>query len=91
MGCSWIEKVKQKHQEKNTKYAPLTWEIKQQYRDYTINQYNIIIDVLGEYLSESKQNVRSLLGSSRANKILNNMQRAVLTSTMNIGRTFQFV
>ena len=61
------------------------------YPDYTINQYNSIIDVLGGCSSETKQNVRSLHGTSRANKILYNMQRAVLSSTLNIGRTFKFV
>ena len=59
------------------------------YPDYTINQYNNIIDVLGGCSSETKQNVRSLLGTS--NKILHNMQRAVLSSTLNTGRTFKFV
>ena len=44
MSCPWIENIKQKHQEKTIKYAALRWEIKQQYLDYTINEYNIIID-----------------------------------------------
>jgi len=59
MSCPWVQNVKQKHWEKPTKYAPLRWEISQQYPDYTISQYNIIIDVLKGY--SSKQNIRSLL------------------------------
>ena len=29
------------------KYGPLTWKLKQHYQGYTVEQYNIIIDVLG--------------------------------------------
>ena len=63
MSYPWIENVNQKHQAKTTKYAPPTWEIKQQYLDYTINQYNIVTDVLGGYSSQTKRNIRSLFGS----------------------------
>ena len=63
MSCPWIENRKQKNQEK-TKYAPLRWELKQQHRGYTIKQYNIIIDVLGGYSSETRENVILLLGKT---------------------------
>ena len=73
MSCPWIENTKQKNQEKTTKYAPLRWELKQQHRGYTIKQYNIIIDVLGEYSSETRENVILLLGNTKGDKTLFNM------------------
>ena len=47
MSCSYMANRKEKEEEKTTKYAPLRWEIHQQYPHYKIAQYNIIIDVLG--------------------------------------------
>ena len=85
----WIEKRKQNNQEKTTKYAPLRWELKQQHKGYTIKQYNIIIDVLGGYSSETRENVILLLGKTKADKTLFNMQKAVISSTLNITRSFK--
>ena len=89
MSCPWIENRKQKNQEKTTKYAPLRWELKQQHKGYTIKQYNIIIDVLGGYSSETRENVILLLGKTKADKTLFNMQKAVISSTLNITRSFK--
>ena len=91
MSCPWIENRKQKNQEKTTKCAPLRWElmIKQQHRGYTIKQYDIIIDVLGGYSSETRENVILLLGKTKADKTLFNMQKAVISSTLNINRSFK--
>ncbi|XP_068691171.1 receptor-type tyrosine-protein phosphatase kappa-like [Montipora foliosa] len=79
MSCPWIENRKQKSQEKTTKYAPLRWELKQQHRGYTIKQYNIIIDVLGGYSSETRENVILLLVKTKTDKTLLNMQKAVIS------------
>ena len=89
MSCPWIENRKQKNQEKTTKYATLRWELKQQHRGYTIKQYNIIIDVLGGYSSETRENVILLLGKTKADKTVFNMQKAVTSSTLNITRSFK--
>ena len=31
------------------KYGPMKWELKQRYNGYRVEQYNVIIDVLGGY------------------------------------------
>ena len=49
MSCPWITNRRTKEEEKTRKYAPLRWELKQQYPGYEIKQVNIIIDVLGGY------------------------------------------
>jgi len=46
MSCPWMANRKQK-EEKTSKYAPLRWEMRQQYPHYKIARHNIIIDVLG--------------------------------------------
>ena len=89
ISCPWIEDRKQKNQETTTKYAPLRWELKQQHRGYTMKQYNIIIDVLGGYSSETRENVILLLGKTKADKTLFNMQKAVISRTLNNTRSFK--
>ena len=43
MSCPWITNRRTKEEEKTRKYAPLRWELKQQYPGYEIKQVNIII------------------------------------------------
>ena len=38
-------------QEKTFKYGPMMWELKQRYNGYRVEQYNVIIDVLGVTLN----------------------------------------
>ena len=35
--------------EKTLKYGPMMWEVKQRYDGYRVEQYKVIIDVLGGY------------------------------------------
>ena len=79
---------KQKEEEKTSKYAPLRWEIRQQYPHYKIAQYNIIIDVLGGVSRKTLDSIKELVGV-RADKILLDMQKAVISSTLNIARSFK--
>ena len=46
MSCPWISNREKKSEEKTLKYGPLTGELKEQYREYEVNQYNIIMDVI---------------------------------------------
>ena len=39
----WVER------EKTLKYGPMMWELKQRYDGYRVEQYKVIIDVLGGY------------------------------------------
>ena len=51
MSFPWIQNREKKDEEKTSKYELLRWELKQQFREYRITQYNIIIDVLGGWSS----------------------------------------
>ena len=66
----------------------LRWEIRQQYPHYKIAQYNIIIDVLGGVSRKTLDSIKELVGV-RADKILLDMQKAVISSTLNIARSFK--
>ena len=79
---------KQKEEEQNSKYAPLRREIRQQYPHYKIAQYNTIIDVLGGVSRKALDSIKELVGV-RADKILLDMQKAVISSTLNIARSFK--
>ena len=39
------------------------WELKQRYSGYRVEQYNVIIDVLGGYAKHLETSVRKLLGA----------------------------
>ena len=83
-----IKRKEKKQQEKTTKYGPLCWELKQQFPGYDIQQYNIIIDVLGGWSSELDEAMRELLGA-RGGEILLRMQKAVISHTLNITCTLK--
>ena len=82
MSSPWISYREKKSEEK--KYAPLRWELKEQYRGYDVHQYNIIIDVLGGWSKETEISLQSLVGRKTT-------EAAVLSATLNIARTFKVV
>ena len=88
MSCPWISNREKKSEEKTMKYGPLRWELKQQYRGYEVTQHNIIMDVLGGWSRETETSIQSLVGR-KANQVLEAMQKAVLSSSLNIARTFK--
>ena len=89
MSCPWIENRKQKEEGKTRKYAPQRWEVKKQYPGYMITQINIIVDVLGGFSKELSSSVREMLGTVRSRDVLRRMQKSVLSSSLNIARTFK--
>ena len=63
MSCPWTENREKKQEKKTTKYAPLRWELKQQFSGYDIRQNNIIIDVLGGWSREVDEAVKEMFGA----------------------------
>ena len=53
-----------------------------------ITQHNIIIDVLGGVSRETLHSIKELIGVGE-DKILLDMQKAVIASTLNIARSFK--
>ena len=72
------------------KYGPLSWELKEKYKAYEVHQYNIIMEVLAGWSKETEISVQSLVGQKAAH-VLERMQKAVLSATLNMARTFKVV
>ena len=79
---------KHKEEEKTSKYAPLRWEIRQQYPHYKTAKYNVIVDVLWGVSRKTLDSIKDFVGV-REDKILLDMQKAVISSTLNIAQSFK--
>ena len=89
MSCPWVSNREIKCAEKTSKYAPLRYELRRRYPGYKIEQHNIIINALGGSSRSVKESLRQLVGSGRCNSVLRNTQKAVVSSSLNIVRTFK--
>ena len=90
MSCPWLDNRSTKDAEKTLKYGPLRWELKQQYPGYKVKQYNIIIDELGGWSKELEKSMKEFVGV-KGGKILRRMQKAVLSHSLNIARSFKIL
>ena len=88
MSCPRVKNQCQKEAEKTWKYGPLQYELKQQFKGYKVEQFNIIMDVLGGYSAHLEENMKRLVGK-KSTQVLRNMQKSVISSTLNIARTFK--
>ena len=90
MSCPWLDNREVKEMEKTQKYGPLMWELGERNPGYQLKQSNIIIDVLGGYSADVSQAVKELVGE-KSTTILQRMQRSVISSTLNIARSFKLL
>ena len=63
-------------------------KLKKQYPGHDIEQFNIILDVLGGRSRDLDLTMRELFGS-RSCGVLRRMQKATISSSLNIVRTFK--
>ena len=87
MSRPWVSNREKKNEEKTVKYAPLRWELKQQFPGCEVKQHNIIIDALGGWSREIDTTMYEIVGN-RSKEVLKRMKKAVLSGTLNIARTF---
>ena len=87
MSCPWTESRAKKDVEKTLKYGPMMWELKKRY-GYRVEQYSVIIDLLGGCSKPIEKSPRKLLGA-RARGLLMRMQKSAISNTFNIARTFE--
>ena len=66
----------------------MMWELRKRYNGYRVEQYIVIIEVLGGYSKHLEKSVRKLLGA-RARGVLGRMQKTVISNTLNFARTFK--
>ena len=58
MNCPWIKSRAKKDDEKTLKYGPMMGELKQRNNGYRVEQYNVIIEVLGGYCKHLEKSKR---------------------------------
>ena len=88
MSWPWVNNREKKIEGKTFKNGPLRWELKQQFPGYEVQQHNIIIDALAGWAWETDPTMHEIVGS-RSREVLRKMQKAVLSGTLNIARTFK--
>ena len=91
MSCPRLKSSESKDFEKTTRLAMATQlrlELTNRYPEYKVNQYNIIMDVLGGCSKEVEQNMKELVGE-KCESIKRQMQEAVLPSSLHIARMFK--
>ena len=88
MSCPWLENRESKDFEKTTKYSQLRLELTNRYPEYKVNQYNIIMNVLGGCSKEAEQNIKELVGD-KCESIMRQMQKVILSSSLHIARMFK--
>ena len=88
MRCPWLENRESKDFEKTTKYSQLRLELTNRYSEYKVNQYNIIMDVLGGCSKGVEKNIKELVGD-KCESIMRQMQKAILSSLLHIARMFK--
>ena len=80
--------MEKKGSREDLKYGPLLWELGQQFPGYGGKQYNVVMNALGGWTRELDVRMRELVGG-RSTDVLRQMQRAVLSGTLNITWTFK--
>ena len=58
-------------------------ELTNRYPEYKVNQYNIIMDVLGGCSKEVEKNIKELVGN-KSESIMRQIQKAILSSSLHI-------
>lgn len=66
----------------------LRLELTNRYPEYKVNQYNIIMDVLGGCSKEVERNIKEFVGD-KCESIMHQMQKEILASSLHIARMFK--
>ena len=88
MSCPWLENRESKDSEKTTKHNQPRLDLTNRYPESKVNQYNIIMDVLGGCSKEVEKNIKELVGD-KCESIMRQMQKAILSSSLHIARMFK--
>ena len=63
MSCPWTQNHGKKGAENTRKCGPLRNEFKQQFKGYNLEQFNIIMDVLGGYSIDREEKMKAYSGT----------------------------
>ena len=65
------------------------WKLSEITSGYQVKQYNTFIDVLGGYSADVSLAVKNQIVTEKSTTILRRMQRSVISSRLNIARSFK--
>ena len=69
---------------KTEKYRTVRRELMERNDGFKVQKTNIVVDVLGEYDRKVKNDLNSLLGRSKTNKVLSSIQLTILLHAIRI-------
>ena len=84
MACPSWRNRRETNNRKTEKYTTVRKELTERNEGFKVRQTNIVVDVLGGYDKEVTDELKRLLGKSKANKVLSSMQRTVLLHALRI-------
>ena len=88
MSCSWLENRESKDFKKTAKYSQLRLELTNRYPENKVNQYNIILDVLGGCSKEVEQNIKELVRDN-SESVMGQLHKSILSISLHIARMFK--
>ena len=88
MSCSWLENRESKDFKKTAKYSQLRLELTNRYPENKVNQYNIILDVLGSCSKEVEQNIKKLVRDN-SESVMRQLHKSILSISLHIARMFK--
>ena len=90
MTVPWISNRDVKYELKSNKYKIIQTNLKLQHRDYKIDQITLVIDVFGGYSQHLSDNIGKIIKDKNVKKkIINDMQKSVLSSAASIAKGFK--
>ena len=84
MACPSRRNRRETDTRKTEKYRTVRRELMERNEGFRVQQTNIVVDVLGGYDRKVKNDLNSLLGRSKTNKVVSSMQRTILPHAIRI-------
>ena len=89
-GCPWMTNRNEVYEVKSRKYESVLRNIKLNEPEYTVTQITLVIDSLGGYSKNLRENIGKIVKDKRRiNVIISKMQKAVLSESVHIARRFK--
>ena len=82
--CPWVTNRVKKDEEKTEKYAQLREKLKALHQGYTVNQINVIVDVLGAESKTLGKQLAAVIGAREAKRAIKAMPKAILAHSVRI-------
>ena len=87
---SWIDNRNKRYDEKVEKYEAIRRNIVRDEPDYTVDQITLVMDSLGGYSKNLRENIGKIFKDSKmVDKIIRKMQKSVLNGSVHTSRCFK--